>query len=175
MKSQSEILSFSLLFLVSIILIFFAFFWGKPILEKNIDGNRIILAEQFIRDLDSKIQVVSKFGGREVIEFNLYGDLELIQNESYNDIIEFRMPITLELPEKWVFLENSTVIIREIKQGDVFKIQLFYSIRSNKKDFVIDLFSDGNTITSGGSIAIEKNETIIEEDIIKTRVKLIIS
>jgi len=151
-----------------------AFFWGEPIFRSNIDANRIIAAEQFIKNLDNKIQNIIRIGGEDAIDFNLYGSFELIDN-GYNDVIEIRMPVSIDLPEKWVYLRNSTSVIREIKRGDTLIIQLFYPT----DNFVFDLFSDGNRITTGGKIIIKKNSTKEEyfnnKRVIVIQVKFVIS
>lgn len=186
---QAETLNFILMFLIVTILVISAFFWGRPILEKNIDRNRLLSAEQFMYTLDNKIQSVAKFGGKDVIKFD-FGKLELLEGEDeFDDTLIFSFPITLEMSDQWFYLNTLNLkktgnlsdtmsILRERKRGDLLEIHLFYRIRTNGNGYFIDLFAEGNKIASE-SVIIERNETtkalVGEKEITVTKVKLIFS
>lgn len=186
MKAQTEIIAFVLIFMVSVVLIFSAIMWGKPLFEKNIDASSLASAEQFMKELDRKIQSIASKGGKERMDFNLKGTLKLIEGKETvpDDVIEFEASTNLKLPEKWILLNtaneskigkatDTSSVIREIKLGDVLKIQLFYRLREN---YVIDLYSEGNAITSTG-VTIEKISDSVEKiegkDVFVPKVKLV--
>ncbi len=166
MKGQTEIIVFILITLISVSLVFSSIFWGTPLFQGSADASRLFDAENFIRNLDYKIQQVASNGGTEHIEFRLLGTLKLVDSSANglpDDIIEFEAKNAVKLPEDFVYLntENTSKIgdiphtpslIREIKLADTVRIQLFYRLRGN---YIIDVFSDGNTQTSGGGINIE--------------------
>lgn len=185
---QAEILNLILLFFIVTVLVMSTFFWGKPVLEKNIDRNSVLAAEQFMRSMDSKIQSIAKFGGKDSVSID-FGKLELKENFSdpFDDILEFSLPITLEMPEQWLYLNtansekfgalsDTASILRERKNGNTLEIQLYYRMRSDGSRYFIDLFAEGNKIAAG-EIAIEKNETvqtkINNKGVSVTKIKLI--
>lgn len=186
MKAQTEIIAFVLIFMVSVALIFSAIMWGKPLFEKNIETSSLESAEQFMKELDNKIQSIASKGGKERMDFNLKGTLKLIEGKEAvpDDILEFEAKTNLKLPEKWILLNtaneskvgkatDTTSIIREIKLEDVLKIQLFYRLREN---YIIDLYVEGNSITST-SVTIEKTGSSVEsingKEVFIPKVKLV--
>ncbi len=189
-KAQTEIINLSIMFFIVTILVVTSFMWGKPVLEKSIDRSSLQSAEQFMQSIDSKIQSIAKFGGKETLKIN-FGTLELKENSSdaFDDTLEFSMPTTLEISRQWLYLNtmnlekngtlsDSASIIRESKMDDRLRIQLIYRVRLGETGQFIDLFAEGNKISTS-EIRIEKNETyrtkINGKDVSVAKVKLTFS
>ncbi|RLJ02614.1 MAG: hypothetical protein DRP10_00575 [Candidatus Aenigmatarchaeota archaeon] len=63
-----------------------AYEWGMPMIQKNIDITTLNKAENFLRELDKKIDDVAKLGGSEELIFNLPGEITI---NPENNTIEF--------------------------------------------------------------------------------------
>ncbi len=176
MKAQSEVLNFILMFLILIIMIFAAYFWALPIFEDSNDTAKKNIAEHFIRELDSKIQRIAKFGGYETIDYNLDGILQIKENAT-DRWIEYKTLYKPKFTEKWFYLSGNETfevgqtdtksIIKERKKGNNLYIELWYRKTGNTK---IEIIPTQKIVTR--HIKIEKLKTIAENGINKILVKI---
>ncbi|MGC9310743.1 MAG: hypothetical protein ACP5E4_03400 [Candidatus Aenigmatarchaeota archaeon] len=63
-----------------------AYQWGMPMMQKNVGKTDLYAAETFLRELDNKIDEVSKSGGSEEIYFNIPGEITV---DPVRDRVEF--------------------------------------------------------------------------------------
>ena len=156
MKGQSEILVFILLFLLSIGLFTIAVFWSKDIFQQNIDTTKVSSAEKFIKDFDYTVKSLIKVGGYKKIDYTVDGPITLINNKT----IEVRTVVTsgISLPTQWSNISSDSSYIREMIDGDVFRVQLVYP----EDNYKVYFFTDGPTLSKPESVKIEQNSTYIE-------------
>ena len=153
MRGQGEVIVFILLFMISIVLFVSATFWSKDIFQQNVDVAKVKNAENFIRELDSNIQSIIKFGGSKDVRYTLDGTIGLVDNQT----IEVRVPVGIPLPTSWINLSaDSSHYIQERLEGDTFKIQLKYP----DSDYSIDLFTDGTRLAVPSYVSVERNRTL---------------
>jgi len=151
MKGQAEVVIFILLFLIGLTLFSSATIWGKGIFEENVGFNKLEAAEKFMKDLDSGITNVIKFGGMREINFPLEGTIELLDPET----IEVRIPISISIQENWINISESGSYIMERKEGSDLVLRLVYPMGSYKVIF----FTDGSSLAQPDYIRLEKNST----------------
>jgi len=158
MKAQSEILVFVLLSLLSIGMFAVTVVWGKDIFQKNIDMAKVSSVEKTIKDIDYSIGSMIKFGGEEEINYDVDGTIRLVNDNT----VEIRTVIAsdISLPKEWINISSDTSYIREILEGDLFRVQLVYP----ETDYKIEFFTDGPTLSKPKTVKIEKNSTYIEND-----------
>ena len=151
MKAQSEILVFTLLFLLSISLFITAVFWSKDIFQQNIDTTKVSSAEKIVKEIDNNIKSLIKFEGYEEIDYGVDGPIILVDEKT----IEVRTVVTsdISLPRQWNNISSDTSVIKEMLDGDVFRIQLFYP----EGDQRISIFTDGPTLAKPKLVRVEKN------------------
>ncbi len=169
-KGQSEIVSFVLLFLIGVTLFMTAIVWGRGSFERNLDINKIASTETLIKELDSNIQTVARFGGRKEMEYR--SDSTVILNDiGSEDTIEMRAVIQETLPSYWVNLTtpDSFSLIREKLEGDIFIVQLSYP---NRQIYGIDLFTTGSKESVPRSIAIEKDSSYVDSGMTIIKIKI---
>jgi hypothetical protein len=156
MKAQSEILVFILLFLLSISLFITAIFWSKDTFQKNVDTAKVSSAEKLAKELDSGIKNIIKFDGYEEIDYIVDGPIILINENT----IEVRAVISsdISIPKYWSNISSDASYIREMLDGDIFRIQIIYPESYQK----VILFTEGPTLAKPKSVKIEKNYTSIE-------------
>lgn len=177
-KGQTEIMNMALFFLISVILLFSAFVWGNSVIGANSDEAAVFASEQFVRSLDSKIESVAKNGGSEILQLKSSASLTV-----QNGTIEYGFQGNADLPEEWVYIygDNSSevgisepsAVIREKKENDRIKIQLYYRNRTGTTKFIIFPFISREGAV-GGSIRIVNNGTAIVGDLVMNRVKLLV-
>lgn len=191
MSGQTEPIVFVLLLAIVLVLVVGAVTWGKGVTQQNIDAARLAAAEQFVFDLDKKIQNIAKESGMEVIEYKLDMPIDIIDNCTANQpyvldkCIQISGQTSLTLPEYWIYLNtpnkekfggfnDSASIIREIKEGNIFRIQLFYRIREGV-NYTIDIQRSGATLTPSliyiENVGIE-NRIIGTEKYVVTNIKM---
>lgn len=154
MKSQTEMVTFVLLFLIGVVLFISAVAWSSGIFNENADITRVTSAEAFMKGLDNKIQDVIKFSGQDSIPFNLDGTIEIANSNT----LEIKMPVkTTVIPDYWITIQNDSSQIREMLDGDLFRIQLAYP----EKDYSVELFTQGARLSTPRKVVIEKNSTYI--------------
>jgi len=137
MKGQSEVMIFVLLFVIGLMIFIIAMFWGWGIFQQNMDMGKVAAAENFMRKLNDEISGLIKYGGSQSLDYNLDGAVELVNDR----VIEIRTPVSIELPRDWIEITPSVYkrtidseeifvegfpYIREMLDGDIFKIQLIY-------------------------------------------------
>jgi len=163
MKGQSEILVFVLLFLLSISLFTVAVFWSKDIFQQNVDMTKVSSAEKFMKDIDYSIKSLIKFGGHEEIDYNVDGPIILVDNKT----IEVRVvvPSEISLPKYWNNISSDSSYIREMLDGDVFRVQLIYPEN-------IEFFTEGPTLAKPKLVKIEKNSTDIKNEKVTIKIRI---
>ena len=77
MKGQAEIIIFLLLFIIGVLLFASATVWSRGIFQENVDFTMLESAERFMKDLDSRISDVIKFGGMQEIDYGIGGTIEI--------------------------------------------------------------------------------------------------
>jgi len=166
MKAQSEILVFVLLFLLSISLFTITVFWSKDVFQQNIDMTKVSSAEKFVKDIDYAIKSLIKFGGYKEIDYKVDGPITLIDSKT----IEVRTVISSEisLPMYWNNISSDYSYMREMLDGDVFRIQLIYP----ENGYKINFFSDGPSLAKPKSVKIEKNSTNIENNKLTIKIRI---
>lgn len=169
MKAQSETLVFVLLFLLSIGLFTIAVFWSKGTFQQNVDITKVSSAERFMKEIDYGIKSLIKYGGFEEIDYNVDGPITLIDNKT----IEVRtvIPSDISISKSWNNISSDSSYIREILNGDVFRIQLIYP----ESEYKIEFFTEGPTLAKPKFVRVEKNSTYIENNkaTIKIRITFI--
>jgi len=85
-KGMSPLISSILIVGILAVITLIAYEWGMPMIQKNIDITTLNKAENFLRQLDKKIDDVAKLGGNEELIFNLPGEITI---NPENNIIEF--------------------------------------------------------------------------------------
>jgi len=169
MKAQSETLVFILLFLLSVGLFTVAVFWSKDIFQQNVDMTKVSSAEKFMKDIDYTIKSLIKFGGYKEIDYRVDGPITLIDSKT----IEVRtvVPSEISLPRYWNNISSDSSFIREMLDGDVFRIQLIYP----ENEYKIEFFTEGPTLAKPKTVKVEENSTYIENNkaTIKIRITFI--
>lgn len=166
MKAQSEILIFILLFLLSIGLFTIAVFWGKDYFQQNVSMTKVLIAEKFMKELDNDIKNLVKFGGYKNIDYSIEGPITLVNDET----IEVRTVVSsdISLPTYWNNISSGSSYIREMLDGDVFRVQLIYP----ENDYRVNFFTEGPVLSKPKSIKIEKNTTEIENNKITIKIRI---
>ncbi|MFQ6020738.1 MAG: hypothetical protein ACE5J4_01805 [Candidatus Aenigmatarchaeota archaeon] len=164
MKGQSEIIVFILLFLIGFILFSSSVLWSRGIFQRNVDIGKINAAENFMKNLDEKIKNIISFGGSESIDYTLDSNIELLNENT----IEIKLPVTIDLPRKWVNISSDVSIIREILEENILRIQLTYP----EKDFAVEFFTEGPTLAKPDKIKIEKRSVYSKDNISVIRIEI---
>jgi hypothetical protein len=166
MKAQSEILVFILLFLLSIGLFTITVFWGKDIFQQNVDMTKVSSAEKFMKEIDYNIKSLIKFGGYKEIDYKVDGPIILIDSKT----IEVRtvIPSGISLPTSWINISADSSYIREMLDGDVFKIQLSYP----ENEYNVELFTEGPILAKPKSVKVESNSTYFENDRLTIKIRI---
>jgi len=156
MKAQSEILVFVLLFLLSISLFVTTIFWSKDVFQRNVDTTKVYSAEKALKEIDSGIKELMKFEGYEDVDYKVDGPITLLNENT----LEVRTVISsdLSLPTYWIVISSDVSIVREMLDGDIFRVQLEYPEGDRK----IILFTDGPTLAKPEYVKIERNSTFFE-------------
>ena len=156
-KGQSEVVTFVLLFLIGLVLFMGAVAWSTGLFQQNVDIGKVTTAENFMYELDSSIQSVIRHGGNQAINYRIDGTIE-IRDVGYEDYIEVKMPVTIDLPRYWINITraDSAGSIREILEGTDLRIQLSYP---EKDDYIIDLYTEGAKVAQPDQIFVEKTGT----------------
>ncbi len=162
MKGQSEIIVFVLLFIIGVSLFISAIMWSRGMFDRNSDMAKLNLAESFMRNIDGKIQNIIKFGGQDSIQYGFDATIELVGS----DTIEIRTPLSVDIPDQWVNIQSSPSIIREKKDGDMFRIQLYYP----SDTYSLYLYTEGPKVATPQKITIEKGSSFTQGG--KTYVKV---
>jgi hypothetical protein len=159
MRGQSEIVTFVLLFLIGVILFISAITWSRGLFDRNIDIAKVTAAENFIENLDKKIQSTVSFGGKESLDYNVDGTIQLI--DSNPDIIEIKTTADVVVPDYWVNISSpgSSSITQEMLDNTIFRIRLFYP---PQEEYKIDLFTEGAVLAKPEYVIIERNDTTTE-------------
>ena len=170
MKGQAELVVFVLLFLIGLMLFSSATIWSRGIFEENIGFNNLEAAEKFIKDLDSDITNVIKFGGMREINFPLDGTVKL----DLPNTIEVRTPISISIQKNWINISEGNSYIMERMEGDELVLRLVYP----KKDYKVDFITDGSSLAQPSYLIIEKNSsdfipTSIPPTVIKIKITLV--
>lgn len=176
-KGQTEIVSTTLFFLIAIILLFSVFVWGNSVIGGNSDEARLFASEQFMRNIDDKIQNIAKNGGIETLRMPSGGSIIIAEG----GIIEYGLQGKADMPQEWLYIYGSESpevgiteppsVIREKKENDRIKIHLYYRNRTGSKKYLI--FPIISHESSGQNmIKIESNGTQIIGDLVLNRVKL---
>lgn len=166
MRGQTEILVFVLLFLLSIGLFTVAVFWSKDIFQQNVDMSKVSAAEKFMKDMDYNIKSLIKLGGYEEIDYKVDGPIILVDNNT----IEVRaiVPSEISLSRYWNNISSDSSYIREMLDGDVFRIQLIYP----ENEYKIEFFTDGPTLAKPKIVRVEKNSTYIENNKLTIKIRV---
>jgi len=153
MKGQDEALIFLLLFIIGIALFTAATIWSKGIFQQNVDLAKVQSAEKFIKDIDSVVSNIIKFGGSQEIKYNLDGTIELFDKKT----IELKVPVKLNLSSNWVNISSDGSFIQEKSEGgSTFRIQLVYN---NTKEYNVEFFTEGSRVSMPSYIIFERNST----------------
>ena len=176
MKAQSELLNFMILLLILIVMMFASYLWAIPIFESNSDIAKKNTAEHFIRDMDSKIRSVAKFGGYETMDYNLDGILQIMENAT-DRWIEYKTVFSPEFTDAWFYMSGNesfevaqtdiSSIIRERKKGNMLYIELWYR---KTGDIMIEVVPTQKITTK--YIKIEKLGAVTENNINKILVSV---
>ena len=152
MKGQSDIVVFILLFLIGLALFSLALVFSTGVFNQNIDVTKVTSAENIMRSLDNKIQSVIGYGGSQSLDYSLNEEIELLDSQT----LEINFPVNIEVPRYWINVtSNQRSYVREMLEGNVFRIQLAYP---EADDLKIEFFSN-TSIASPSRITIEKNST----------------
>lgn len=166
MKGQAEIIVFLLLFIIGVLLFASATVWSRGIFQENVDFSRLGAAEKFMKDLDSGILNVIKFGGIRDLEYNMGGTIELFNSS----LIEARTPLSLQIQENWINISDDGSFIMERMEGEELVLWLFYP----EADYRVFLFTDESSLAQPDYVRIEKNETIFgSPTVIKIRITFV--
>jgi len=151
MKGQTEIITFILLFIISVTLFTSSTIWAKNIFQQNIDIAQISASESFLKELNNNVLNLVKFGGSREINYKLDGTIELVDNKT----IEIKTKVSLQLPRNWVNLTSDSFYIQEKLDGNMFRMQLIYP----QKDYKIEFFTEGSRLAQPDTVKIERNST----------------
>jgi len=167
MKSQSEILVFLLLFLLSIGLFIISTIWGKDIFQKNVDMAKVSSAEKFIKEIDYSVKSLIKSEGYQEINYNVDGPLIIFDNKT----IETRTVMTsdISLPTEWTNITSDSSYISEMLDGDVFKVRLVYP---ESDSYRVEFFTEGPTLSKPRAVRVEKNSTYYEDSKLTIRIRI---
>lgn len=152
MRGQAELIVFILLFLIGLTLFSTATIWGRDIFEENVDFSRIEAAEKFMKDLDSEISNVIKFGGMREVSYGLEGTIELLNTS----VIEVRTPVSMSLQQSWVNISEGESFIMEKQSGSDLVLQLVYPVG----DYKVFFYTEGSSLAHPNYVMVEKNSTI---------------
>lgn len=154
MKAQGEIIVFILLFIIGLTLLVSATFWSRGIFQQNVDMANVQSSEKFMKDLNSNIFNIIKFGGFKEMRYSMDGTLSLVDNQT----IELKIPISIPMPDEWVNISSdSTHYIQEMLDGNMLRIQLKYP----ESDYRVYLFTEGSRLASPEYVSLERNGTTI--------------
>ena len=164
MKGQTEIITFILLFVISVALFTSSTMWAKGIFQQNVDVAKISASESFLKELNENILNLVKYGGSREMDYNLDSTIELLNDKT----IEIKTTVSLELPKNWFNLTSDTSYIQERLDGNTFRIQLIYP----PKDYKIELFTEGSRLAQPDTVKIERNSTnvVVAPPVIKIKI-----
>ncbi|NOZ82111.1 MAG: hypothetical protein GXO63_03085 [Candidatus Micrarchaeota archaeon] len=156
MKAQVHVVTLTLLFLIGLVLLLIAFFWGEPILRGNVEEARISAATVFLKRLDTTIRDVLRSGGEETISFDIAGTIMIGED---NKKIVLLLPAS-EFPENWLYIRNTSSVIRGKKDERGVIFELFYRYPE-----LVFVPKDRLAISSGTIILKKLNATALEVDL----------
>ncbi|OYT43644.1 MAG: hypothetical protein B6U88_00415 [Candidatus Aenigmarchaeota archaeon ex4484_56] len=182
MKGISDIISTILIVNVLIVITTLVYFWGMPIIEKNIDLSTLTKGEDFLKLLDSELVDIARKGGSTRITFPFSG---IIKINSTGNYIEYTIESTgvLYNPGSYVCFNkncdievgewgNDTYSVRRVvtKDMDNKHFETIYSVYFRNltyedKIYRINLKTQNNitlTGSKGSQILISKNGERIE-------------
>ncbi len=152
MKGQSEIVVFILLFFIGIVLFSTAFIFSSGILNQNLDIGKVTSSENIMKSMDSKVQSVIGYGGSQTLNYGLNENIRIVDSQT----LEIYFPVDVDIPSYWINVTtNPRSYIREMKDEDIFRIQLVYP---EADDLKIEFTSD-ITESKPSMITIEKIST----------------
>lgn len=164
MKGQSEVIVFVLLFLIGVTLFLSSVLWSQGIFNRSSDMAKLNNAENFMVNLDNKIQNVVKFGGQDSIDYGIQATIELVSP----DMIEIQAPITVKIPVDWVNISEKYSIISERLDGNILRLRLQYPTNS----YSIYLYTEGPRIATPKTVYVEKVSTYKENNVEYIKVKI---
>lgn len=115
MKGQTEVVGYILVFLLATIIVSSAFLWGMPLLTKRKDMKKIEDVRNFMRELATKIEDVSKGSlTKESEEVNVPGTFYFYpyNHTGLNNTIIFSFytnAIDIPLTDEWIYIDTSNI------------------------------------------------------------------
>lgn len=195
-KGLAPLISTILIVGILAVLTFSAYYWGKPIIEKNVDITTLNKAEEFLRNLDRRIDSIAKYGGTDEIIYRLSGEIEVNPQENK---IEFFVDTvgTIYSPNTFVCFSRNcdlqegnwgedsySVIGVYVYQNTSELTSNHYKIiyrnltayeNGNKKTYMVDLITTGNLTLVGSKdskIIIRRIGIKRNNDVTKTVVEI---
>ncbi len=176
LKAQTEIVNMTIFLLIAVILLFSVFFWGNSVIGSNSDEANLFASEQFMQKLGGKIEDVAKNGGAETLQMRTKASLTVLQG----NIIEYSFQGKNNIPDDWIYIygddaaevnvNEPAAVIRERKDNDRIRIQLYYRNRTGANKYLIYPFIGGGGL--GSAIRIENNGTVFSGDLVMSMIKL---
>ena len=164
MKGQSEVIVFVLLFLIGVTLFLSSVIWSQGIFNRNSDMAKLNNVENFMVNLDNKIQNIVKLGGQDSIDYGIQATIQLTSPNT----IEIQSPLTVKIPADWVVIPSKYSNITEKLDGNLLRLRLQYPTDS----YAIYLYTDGPTLATPQKVYIEKVSTYTQNNIEYIKVKI---
>jgi len=166
MKAQTELLIFILMFLLSISMFVISVTWSRDVFQQNVGMTEVSLAEKFMKELDYNIKSIIEYGGYKDIDYNIDGPISLMDNKTLE--VRVVVPSVVSVSKDWNTISSEKSYIREMLDGDVFRIQLNYP----DSDYKIILFTDGPSLARPERLRIEKNSTYVDNDLTTIKIRI---
>jgi len=164
-KGMAPLISSILIVGILAVITLIAYEWGMPMIQKNIDITTLNKAENFLRQLDKKIDDVAKLGGNEELIFNLPGEITI---NPENNIIEFYLKTSGSIymqggfvcfskncnPEGTWGKDSYSIIGAQVDQFDeyatitTYKI-IYRNLTSDTKTYILDIVTPRNATLVG--------------------------
>ena len=165
-KGLAPIISSIIIIGILAVLTGIAYEWGMPMIQKNIDAITLNKAEDFLRQLDKKIDDVAKLGGTEELIFNLPGEISI---NPENNTIEFSLKTRGSIYTEEGFVcfsrncnltngiwgkDSYSVIGVQVDQFEeyatitTYKI-IYRNLTSDTKTYILDIVTPGNATMVG--------------------------
>jgi len=138
--------------------------WGQNIFDKSSDMAKLNSAENFLNDLDQRIQNIIKFGGQDSLDYNIGATIEILDPNT----IEMRSKFSVNIPNEWINISSGYSVISEKFDGTTLRMQLYYP----QNQITPYLYTDGPRVASPQKVYIEKDSTFTKNDKTYIRVKI---
>lgn len=141
-----------------------AIVWSQGIFTRSNDMAKLNSAENFLNNLDQKIQNIIKFGGQDSLNYDIAATIEVLDPST----IEIRSQFAVDIPNEWINISSGYSVISEKLEGTTLRMQLHYP----QSQITPYLYTDEIRIATPLRVYIEKDSVFTKNDITYVKIKI---